>query len=101
MNRNITGKARRQYQSITTPPISDDYVSDLLREMAKLDDFDARNLTPDVSPCESEYPDEVHVSYEREPVGKDVVMGVFRIVYAVLMAGTIIAGLWFVAWLMG
>ena len=74
MNRNIKGKAKQQYQSITKPPVTDDYVSDLLRNMARLDNFDATNLmSSDTAPCEAEYPDEIHVSYEREPIAKGVV----------------------------
>lgn len=86
MQRNITGKARRQYANLTTPPVTDDYVSDLLRHMAKLDQYNAENLmSSDTAPCEMEYPDEVHVSYEREPVAKGIVHSAGIVVVCIVL----------------
>ena len=86
MQKNITGKARRQYQSITQPPISDAHVSDLLREMARLDNFNAENLmSSDTAPCESEYPDEIEVTYEREPIAKGVVHSAGIVVVCIVL----------------
>lgn len=68
----LKGKAIKQMERLESPINSD--VDDLLREMALMDGYDARNLFPitdlrlkdDVAPCEQNEPPTIEVTYEKE-----------------------------------
>lgn len=103
MQKNITGNARRQYQHLQTDPLIDTYMQWMAIEHANQMADESREdmyrftdhlLKQDVSPCEAEYPEEIEVTYEREPIDPTVFNASVTIIC--IIGGCIIG---FVAWL--